>query len=147
MDKVRTRSLWLRESIQSLFSLKIQLQNTSTKERFLFPCGRWLDRKKEDGEIVRELPVCAIEGEGEQSVSPLAIVIYNVSVFTGKTSGAGTDANVFLQIFGERGDTGARTLRTSKTNKNKFENGKVIFFIRLLSSLFYTYIVPLVRRV
>ncbi|XP_065836583.1 lipoxygenase homology domain-containing protein 1-like [Oscarella lobularis] len=103
---------------------KIQLQNTSTKERFLFPCGRWLDRKKEDGEIVRELPVCAIEGEGEQSVSPLAIVIYNVSVFTGKTSGAGTDANVFLQIFGERGDTGARTLRTSKTNKNKFENGK-----------------------
>ena len=46
-------------------------------------------------------------------------------MYTGKKSGAGTDANVFLNIFGEQGDTGERRLRKSKTNRNKFEKGNV----------------------
>ena len=50
---------------------------------------------------------------------------YNVEVHTGKKSGAGTDANVFLDIFGEQGDTGERPLSKSKTNRNKFEKGNV----------------------
>ena len=53
------------------------------------------------------------------------VVKYEVMVHTGKKRGAGTDANVFITIFGERGDTGLRPLRSSKTNRNKFENGKV----------------------
>ena len=53
------------------------------------------------------------------------VVKYDVMVYTGKKRGAGTDANVCMTIFGERGDTGSRQLRSSKTNKNKFENGKV----------------------
>ena len=44
---------------------------------------------------------------------------------TGKKSGAGTDANVFLNIFGEQGDTGERPLSKSKTHGNKFEKGNV----------------------
>ena len=46
-------------------------------------------------------------------------------MYTGKKSGAGTDANVFLNIFGEQGDTGERRLKKSKTNRNKFEKGNV----------------------
>lgn len=34
--------------------------------------------------------------------------------------GAGTDANVFLIVFGEYGDSGTLPLKTS-TNRNKFE--------------------------
>lgn len=38
--------------------------------------------------------------------------------------GAGTDANVFINIYGENGDTGERYLKNSD-NLNKFERGQV----------------------
>lgn len=44
---------------------------------------------------------------------------------TGDVYGAGTDANVFLTIYGDQGDTGERKLRKSETNSNKFERGSV----------------------
>lgn len=44
---------------------------------------------------------------------------------TGDVYGAGTDANVFLTIYGDQGDTGERKLRKSETNGNKFERGAV----------------------
>ena len=50
---------------------------------------------------------------------------YLVQVYTGSKSRAGTDANVYINVFGERGDTGVRPLKQSKTNRNKFEKGKV----------------------
>lgn len=57
-------------------------------------------------------------------------VEYIVRVYTGKVSGAGTDANVFLTLFGTYKnnpvDSGERQLKTSSTNINKFESGKVI---------------------
>jgi hypothetical protein len=101
---------------------KIKLEHLATKEYFIFHCGRWLDRQKDDGEVLRELPA---EGDG---VVPLPVVKYEVMVHTGKRFGAGTDANVFITIFGERGDTGLRPLRSSKSNRNKFENGKIDVF-------------------
>ncbi len=50
---------------------------------------------------------------------------YVVDVCTGDTRGAGTDANVFLTIFGDRGDSGERKLHKSETHSNKFERGQV----------------------
>lgn len=44
---------------------------------------------------------------------------------TGDVYGAGTDANVFLTIYGDLGDTGERKLSKSETNSNKFERGSV----------------------
>lgn len=49
---------------------------------------------------------------------------YEVHVFTGNMWGAGTDANVYVNIYGETGDTGERRLRKSN-NLNKFEKGQV----------------------
>ena len=49
-----------------------------------------------------------------------------VKVYTGDKSGAGTDANVFLTIYGENSDTGERKLKNSE-NKNKFERKQVCF--------------------
>lgn len=51
--------------------------------------------------------------------------MYKVSVRTGDMYGAGTDANVFLTIYGDLGDTGERKLSKSENNKNKFERGEV----------------------
>ena len=48
-----------------------------------------------------------------------------IQVYTGDISQAGTDANVYITVFGERGDTGVRQLTHSKTHKNKFERGNV----------------------
>lgn len=61
--------------------------------------------------------------------------MYHVSVYTGDKRGAGTDANIFLNIFGELGDTGDRPLEESKTNKNKFERNQVIQITIFLVSL------------
>ena len=48
-----------------------------------------------------------------------------MSVFTGEVKGAGTDANVFLTVFGDRGDSGERKLAKSETHRDKFEKGQV----------------------
>lgn len=50
---------------------------------------------------------------------------YTVSVRTGDMYGAGTDASVFLTIYGDLGDTGERKLAKSENSKNKFERGAV----------------------
>lgn len=31
---------------------------TLTKEKYNFPCERWLDTNEDDKEVVRELPAC-----------------------------------------------------------------------------------------
>jgi len=45
---------------------------------------------------------------------------YRVTVYTGNKRGAGTDANVYVTLFGEMGDSAERRLDNSKNN---FERG------------------------
>ncbi|UJR26007.1 hypothetical protein I4U23_007353 [Adineta vaga] len=49
--------------------------------------------------------------------------------------GAGTDANVYLIIHGERGDSETIQLQSSQTNKDLFENGNTDVFIQFLPPL------------
>lgn len=53
-------------------------------------------------------------------------ISYYVEAYTGDMDEAGTEANVFIQLYGDKGDSGPRRLLHSKTNDNKFEKGKVI---------------------
>ena len=48
------------------------------------------------------------------------MINYNVSVTTGDRRGAGTDANVYITIYGENGDSGKQKLTSGKNN---FERG------------------------
>ena len=48
---------------------------------------------------------------------------YKVSVFTGDKRGAGTDANVFVQMFGAMGESQERKLDNSQNN---FERGRFV---------------------
>ena len=77
------------------------MENLANHHRYVFPCNRWLSRKEEDKQIVRELPA-----QGPGIKQPLRVLKYMVDVYTGKERNAGTDANVFVNIFGELGDTG-----------------------------------------
>ncbi|XP_053543932.1 lipoxygenase homology domain-containing protein 1 [Ictalurus punctatus] len=86
---------------------------------FHFPCSRWLARDEEDGEIMVELMAEDYEDLEENT--------YEIRVFTGPMWGAGTDANVYINIYGEMGDTGERKLRKSN-HFNKFERGQVDVF-------------------
>lgn len=53
------------------------------------------------------------------------VVAYEVTVVTGDLWNAGTDATVFLTLFGDTGDTGCRQLRRSRNHRNKFCAGQV----------------------
>ena len=46
---------------------------------------------------------------------------YKITVFTGNKRGAGTDANVYITLFGKQGDSAERKLDNSENN---FEKGK-----------------------
>ena len=50
-------------------------------------------------------------------------------MITGDLSGSGTDANVFIIMFGEYGDSGEIALKNSETYKDKFERGHTDVFI------------------
>ena len=61
---------------------------------------------------------------------------YKVNVTTGDKRGSGTDANVFMTIFGENGDTGEIPLKQSETYKDKFEKGHTdVFLLKDILSL------------
>lgn len=61
------------------------------------------------------------------SLCPTAhpVVLYSVQIFTGNVPGAGTDAKVYITIYGDLGDTGERYLGKSENRTNKFERGTV----------------------
>ncbi|XP_063036774.1 lipoxygenase homology domain-containing protein 1 [Melospiza melodia melodia] len=103
---------------------KVTLLKTLTKEKYSFNCGRWLDINEEDNEIVRELPA-----EGSLVTEVMPVIKYRVTVCTGTVSGSGTDANVFVCLIGDQGDTGERVLYNCINTVNKFEKGNADEFL------------------
>ncbi|XP_052772283.1 uncharacterized protein LOC128211482 [Mya arenaria] len=102
---------------------RINMEIVGAKEKYAFKCNRWLADYKDDFSIVRELPA-----QGPGIKNPLPLEKYKVQVFTGTKSMAGTNANVYVNIFGERGDTSVRFLKKSQ-NMDKFERGKMDEFV------------------
>lgn len=68
--------------------------------------------------------------------SAVAETDYKISVETSKINGAGTDANVYVVLFGLNGDSGELHLKVSETNKDPFEKGRTdIFTVKDILSL------------
>nr|XP_035963458.1 lipoxygenase homology domain-containing protein 1-like [Halichoerus grypus] len=89
-------------------------------EEYKFEAHRWLARGKEDNELAVELVPAGRPGPEPNT--------YEVQVITGNVPKAGTDANVYLTIYGEEyGDTGERPLKKSD-KPNKFEQGQTDTF-------------------
>ncbi|POI32547.1 hypothetical protein CIB84_003701 [Bambusicola thoracicus] len=109
--------------------MKVTLLKTLTKDKYSFNCGRWLDINEDDNEIVRELPA-----EGSLVTEVMPVIKYRVTVCTGMVSGSGTDANVFVCLIGDQGDTGDRVLYKCINNVNKFEKGNADeFFVEAVT--------------
>uniref|UniRef100_A0A8D1K1P3 PLAT domain-containing protein n=1 Tax=Sus scrofa TaxID=9823 RepID=A0A8D1K1P3_PIG len=91
---------------------EIRLWNMKSGRQFYIPVQRWLARDQEDGEICREFPVL---NKGQPI---LPVTVYEVHVATGELWNAGTAANVYISVYGEKGDTGSRQLFRSKSSLN-----------------------------
>merc|ERR1711988_1514658 len=85
----------------------------------VFPCARWLDQKQDDGLTEREL---YREGSGRKTTSLSAnevdMVKYLVEIHTMDVYGAGTDANIQLQLMGSEGSS---TMVELNNGRGKFE--------------------------
>ena len=67
----------------------------------------------------------------------ISVYQYQVELYTGSESKPGTNTDVSLQIFGQRGDTGLRKLMASKTEEHKLEPGKVRINLSLFRKKFF----------
>eukprot|EP00057_Strongylocentrotus_purpuratus_P029281 XP_011683755.1 PREDICTED: uncharacterized protein LOC105447430 [Strongylocentrotus purpuratus] len=83
--------------------------------------NRWLSLKEDDGDLWREHAI-ALPGK-----KPLPMMHYFITVATGTEPNSATEANVYINIFGEKGDTGKRLLHRSQ-NEDVFLQGQVDCF-------------------
>nr|XP_045254204.1 lipoxygenase homology domain-containing protein 1-like [Macaca fascicularis] len=97
---------------------RVTMQHTKSKKILDFAANVRLSRIQADGDVVCELPVV----KGGQAIFPL--VRYQVDVYTGKLKHAETESEVFLCLFGERGDSGLRLLYKSNMQV-KFQRGQI----------------------
>ena len=79
---------------------------------------RWLAEDEDDGLIVREL-------NSDTGTQDLDKSTYNIRIKTGDLFQAGTDADVYLKIFGKKGDSDKVMLRQANNTSNKFERGQI----------------------
>ncbi|XP_076139289.1 lipoxygenase homology domain-containing protein 1-like [Alosa pseudoharengus] len=126
LGRVRKLRIWheKRNPFSGWHLNRVSLLNTLTKEKYKFACGRWLDINEDDQEIIRELPAT-----GPLVPEPLPLIKYRVTICTGRVNGSGTDASVYMTMFGDLGDTGERLMFQSQNNVNKFEKGNADEFM------------------
>lgn len=80
-----------------------------------FHCAQWLSRNEGDGMIQRTL------GATFDPPKPFIGRTYIVTIQTGNLRGAGTDANVYITLYGSEGSSGEKRLDNDPAN---FERGR-----------------------
>uniref|UniRef100_T1ITA5 PLAT domain-containing protein n=1 Tax=Strigamia maritima TaxID=126957 RepID=T1ITA5_STRMM len=98
----------------------VHVTNLKTLVSNVFLCNEWLDNEHGTLRDLTPLQIGSFEDDPNT-------VQYEVRVATGDTFGAGTDANVYILLFGTTGDSGIIQLTTKYTNL--FERGKTDCFI------------------
>lgn len=104
---------------------QISVTDTMTGDKYVFPVGSWLPISEEAYDLAngKKVKAKAVEKGQIAVVRNLAAIKYEVIVYTGDVSGAGTNANVSITVFGEHGDSGKRPLKQSF--KNLFEKNQI----------------------
>eukprot|EP00854_Cymbomonas_tetramitiformis_P003095 gene3095-3928_t len=100
----------------------ITVTNTSTSQSGLaqeafFEANCWLDKSEPPYQISTELTP-----QGATRQASTAPVTYNITVYTTDKRGAGTDATVFVELHGDKGNVGWTRIENSKNN---FERGAI----------------------
>jgi hypothetical protein len=93
---------------------EVTVKNETSNSEWKFPCNQWFSKSKGDYKIERDL---LVNGEAGPSAAS-----YRIMVITGNVRGAGTDADVFITIVGEKGKVDRELL---SNNKDNFERGRV----------------------
>ena len=77
---------------------QVELENATTKKRYVFRCGRWLAKNEDDGSLVREMPA---EGDdiNKPQLGERRTIIY---IFLSLYSAFSTFLNFFLFFNVER---------------------------------------------
>ncbi len=99
--------------------------DTPDIEDYFFRPNCWFAKDEGDKQIVRE--IIATDSDG-RPLFDIEEIPYVVKVYTGDFKNAGTDAKVFLTIYGKIADSGERKLKESE-NRNKFERKQVRKFL------------------
>ncbi|XP_062987373.1 oxygen-regulated protein 1 [Elgaria multicarinata webbii] len=108
--------------------IRLQRMNFPSEQQICFPVGCWLSEDRDDGDTWREIAI----SRPQKALLPL--VIYEISVYTGSNLGAETNSNVYITLFGNRGDSGKRKLQKSRTNNVKFQRDQTdVFFMTAVS--------------
>ncbi|KAK7934244.1 hypothetical protein WMY93_005140 [Mugilogobius chulae] len=104
----------------------VEIDAPSQGQRLRFPCGRWLDKGEDDGAIVRDLLPAELQTEYYTPFVP-----YEIKIFTSDVFGAGTDADVFIALYGQKGvSTQQKHLCVNKRERRLyFERGAEDMFI------------------
>ncbi|CAF4182729.1 unnamed protein product, partial [Rotaria sordida] len=97
---------------------RILIEDVNTHHMYEFPCNRWLAKDEDDKQIARLLFPKTSTDQGKQ---PVRKNKYKITVYTGNKSGAGTDADVFITLYGNLDETDAIQL---DNKDNNFETGK-----------------------
>ncbi|XP_056377906.1 lipoxygenase homology domain-containing protein 1-like isoform X2 [Hyla sarda] len=100
----------------------INMVEQETRQEVQFESNRWIFADDVEDEAIKEFRVF----NDQQELIP--VNQYIVSVHTGDHWGAETLANVYITLYGERGDTGARKLHKSSIPGDKFTRDKVDSF-------------------
>ncbi|XP_030070331.1 lipoxygenase homology domain-containing protein 1 [Microcaecilia unicolor] len=100
----------------------LHLKDLTSQKELNFHIKHWFSNNREDGEMVKEFPAATEDQE------PLSVNKYIVSVHIGDHWGAETFANVYLTLYGERGDTGARKLEKSLIKREVFQRNQTDSF-------------------
>ena len=103
---------------------QVEVTNVSSGETTTFPCDQWFDRKQGDKKVERVL----FPRDASGAVVGVKTAKYRVEVHTADVRGAGTDANVFMELSGTEGDT-AEIRLTNASGKDLFERGKTDEFL------------------
>ena len=94
---------------------------TITNEKrgtWTFPCNKWFDKEHDDKQLVRDVYT-------DEQQATATETMYTITVVTGNLRGAGTSSKVSVNIFGEKGETGDRSLENARDN---FARGKTDSF-------------------
>ncbi|XP_063779799.1 oxygen-regulated protein 1 [Pseudophryne corroboree] len=106
----------------------IKLENLSSGQEYYLPVNRWIGERQDDGDTWRELPL-SIDGN-----DPLVLLDYEIHVYTGNISDTDAEYTVYINIFGNKGDSGKRKLHKSKFQTFKFQRGQVdVFSVQAVS--------------
>eukprot|EP01051_Picozoa_sp_SAG22_P003134 SAG22_NODE_149_length_17456_cov_5.058363_9_plen_444_part_00 len=112
-DEIETLRLWHDNTGlgPGWYVEEVKLVNKNSLKCWTLPVYQWFDAGEGDMLIDRMFEV--------DEPDDMVLIPYEIDVYTGDLAGAGTDANVFIQIFSEMGDTGKKVLNDE--TKDGFE--------------------------